>query len=54
MSLSAAVQHGVSDIMLSPQGAPEGKNIHHSQDTQPPLTPRQGLDYRGTVPDASP
>ena len=25
-----------------------------SQDTQPPLTPRQGLDYRGRVPDASP
>ena len=23
------------------------------QDTQPPLTPRQGLDYRGRVPDAS-
>ena len=27
---------------------------HNSQDTQPPLTPRQGLDYRGGVPDASP
>ena len=25
-----------------------------SEDTQPPLTPRQGLDYRGRVPDASP
>ena len=25
-----------------------------SQDAQPPLTPRQGLDYRGRVPDASP
>ena len=25
-----------------------------SQDTQPPLTPRQGLDYRGRMPDASP
>ena len=25
-----------------------------SQGTQPPLTPRQGLDYRGRVPDASP
>ena len=25
-----------------------------SPDTQPPLTPRQGLDYRGRVPDASP
>ena len=27
---------------------------NNSQDTQPPLTPRQGLDYRGRVPDASP
>ena len=25
-----------------------------SQGTQPPLTPRRGLDYRGRVPDASP
>ena len=25
-----------------------------SQDTGPPLTPRQGLDYRGRVPDANP
>ena len=25
-----------------------------SQDAQPPLTPRQGLYYRGRVPDASP
>ena len=25
-----------------------------SEDTQPPLMPRQGLDYRGRVPDASP
>ena len=29
-------------------------NLVLSQDTQPPLTPRQGLDYRGRVPDASP
>ena len=33
-----------------------GRNAQRlrSQDTQPPLNPRQGLDYRGRVPDASP
>ena len=35
-----------------------GRNVRQgktqSQDTQPPLTPRRGLDYRGRVPDASP
>ena len=31
-----------------------GISREKSQDTQPPLTPRQGLDYRGRVPDASP
>ena len=27
---------------------------HFSQATQPPLTPRQGSEYRGRVPDANP
>ena len=37
-------------------GIPGPKSQHYTtdQDTQPPLTPRQRLDYRGRVPDASP
>ena len=45
----------IRDLKLaSRNGHLEHWELKMSQDTQPPLTPRQGLDYRGRVSDASP
>ena len=48
-----------SDVRSSPYTRPidleeEEENKEESQETQPPLTPRQGPAYRGRVPDANP
>ena len=41
-------------VFLPPYGLhPPISRPNCSQDTQPPLTPRRGLDHRGRVPDAS-
>ena len=48
---------GISHVCFVSNGTLAHTSAHlhrNSQDAQPPLTPRQALDYRGRVPDASP
>ena len=41
-------------VVARPMRRAPNRGRLESQDTQPPLTPRRGLYYRGRVPDASP